>query len=174
MSGHIALQENAHSSSTNARTIPILGHNSVVRIAFLAICCVMVSMTAFSQTTPYVQTNIVSDLAGTASVTDPTLINPWGVSVGPAIWIDAAGSGLVKVDTSAGATVLPNVTIPAASDATANGSPSGTVYNSAGTGFNLPGSTSAFSLLDQLLCERLDRRRPVELLCSRITEVDPA
>jgi len=31
-----------------------------------------------------------------------------------------------------------------------------------------------FSLLDQLLCERLDCRRPVELLGSRVTEVDPA
>jgi hypothetical protein len=35
-------------------------------------------------------------------------------------------------------------------------------------------SLRPFSLLDQLLCERLDRRRPMELLCSRITEVDPA
>ena len=31
-----------------------------------------------------------------------------------------------------------------------------------------------FSSLDHLLCERLDRCRPMELLCSRITEVDPA
>jgi hypothetical protein len=46
----------------------------------------------------YVQTNIISGTPGAAAVTDPTLINPWGVSVGPAIWIDAAGSGLVKVD----------------------------------------------------------------------------
>ena len=35
-------------------------------------------------------------------------------------------------------------------------------------------SLRPFSLLDQLLCERLDRRRPMELLCSRIAEVDPA
>src|SRR5579863_2310390 len=30
-----------------------------------------------------------------------------------------------------------------------------------------------FSLLDHLLCERLDRRRPMKLSCSRTTEVDP-
>jgi hypothetical protein len=35
-------------------------------------------------------------------------------------------------------------------------------------------SLRPFWLLDQLPCERLDRRRPMELLCSRITEVDPA
>src|ERR1700761_4932336 len=29
------------------------------------------------------------------------------------------------------------------------------------------------SLLDQLLCERLDRRRHMELFCSRIAEVNP-
>jgi uncharacterized protein (TIGR03118 family) len=97
----------------------------------------------------YVQTNIISDGGPgsvAAQVTDPTLINPWGVSVGPAIWIDKAGSGSVAIDTAAGAIAvpsLPSVTIPAAASATVQGSPSGTVYNSAGTGFNLPGSTSA-------------------------------
>jgi uncharacterized protein (TIGR03118 family) len=119
-------------------------------MAILAICCVMLSATAMAQTTTYVQTNIISDMPGTASVTDPTMINPWGVSVGPAIWIDAAGSGLVKVDTAAGAIVLPNVTIPAALETSAHGSPSGTVYNSAGTGFNLPDATSALFLFGTL------------------------
>jgi uncharacterized protein (TIGR03118 family) len=101
----------------------------------------------------YVQTNIISDGGPgsvAAQVTDPTLINPWGVSVGPAIWIDKVGSGSVAIDTAAGAIAvpsLPSVTIPAAASTTAQGSPSGTVYNSAGTGFNLPGSTSAASFL---------------------------
>src|ERR1700733_5770962 len=138
MWGHIAFQRDAHLSSTNVHTTSTSRHKPVIRLAILPICCAILTATAMAQTTTYVQTNIISDLPGTASVTDPTLLNPWGVSVGPAIWIDAAGSGLVKVDTSAGATVLPNVTIPAASEASANGSPSGTVYNNAGTGFNLP------------------------------------
>jgi uncharacterized protein (TIGR03118 family) len=77
------------------------------------------------------------------------LINPWGVSVGPAIWIDKTGSGSVAVDTAAGKIVIPPVTIPAAS-ASAQGTPSGTVYNNAGTGFNLPGSTSALFLFGTL------------------------
>ena len=52
----------------------------------------------------------------------------------------------MAIDTAAGAIAvpsLPSVTIPAAASTTVQGSPSGTVYNSAGTGFNLPGSTSA-------------------------------
>ena len=100
----------------------------------------------------YVQTNIISDGGPgsvSALVTDSTLINPWGVSVGPAIWIDKAGSGSVAVDTAAGKIVIPAVTIPAAS-ASAQGTPSGTVYNNAGTGFNLPGSTSALFLFGTL------------------------
>jgi uncharacterized protein (TIGR03118 family) len=145
MSGHLAFQGSAYSSNFHVRTTPTPKHISFVGLAILAICCGMLSTTALAQTTTYVQTNIISDMPGTASVTDPTLINPWGVSVGPAIWIDATGSGLVKVDTVAGATVLPNVTVPSALESSTHGSPSGTVYNSAGTGFNLPdGSTGLF------------------------------
>jgi uncharacterized protein (TIGR03118 family) len=150
LSGHIALPGNAHSSNSNMRAPRISNYNSVAGIAFLAICFVARTVTAQAQTSTFVQTNIISDVPGTASVTDPTLNNPWGVSVGPAIWIDAPGSGLVKVDTAAGATVIPSVTIPAASSTAAHGSPSGTVYNSAGTGFNIPGNTSALFLFGTL------------------------
>ena len=148
MSGSIALFWNAHSSGSNVRLTP--KHNSAASVAFLTACLAISSMTAHAQTSTYVQNNIISDVPGAASVTDPTLINPWGVSVGPAIWIDAPGSGSVKVDTAAGATVIPSVTIPAASSTTAHGSPSGTVYNSTGTGFNIPGSTSALFLFGTL------------------------
>jgi uncharacterized protein (TIGR03118 family) len=113
------------------------------------------SIGALAQTSStYVQTNIISDGATVkALVTDPTLINPWGVSVGPAIWIDKAGSGSVAVDTAAGtiaAPSLPSVTIPAAAPAPAQGSPSGTVYNSNSAIFDIPGSTSALFLFGTL------------------------
>jgi hypothetical protein len=109
------------------------------------------SIGALAQTSStYVQTNIISDGATVqALVTDPTLINPWGVSVGPAIWIDKAGSGSVAVDTSAGTVAvssLPSVRIPAAASTSAHGSPSGTVYNSNSAIFDIPGSTSALFL----------------------------
>jgi uncharacterized protein (TIGR03118 family) len=109
------------------------------------------SIGALAQTSStYVQTNIISDGATVqALVTDPTLIDPWGVSVGPAIWIDKAGNGSVAVDTAAGivaASSLPFVTIPAAASTSAPGSPSGTVYNGNSAIFDVPGSTSALFL----------------------------
>jgi uncharacterized protein (TIGR03118 family) len=112
----------------------------------------LLSIGALAQTSStYLQTNIISDGATVkALVTDPTLINPWGVSVGPAIWIDAAGHGSVAVDSAAGATLLSAVTIPAAASASAQGSPSGTVYNSNNAIFDIPGSTSALFLFGTL------------------------
>src|SRR3984957_13668023 len=108
------------------------------------------SIGALAQTSStYVQTNIISD-GGPGSVpalvTDPTLINPWGVSVGPAIWIDKAGNGTVAIDTAAGTAAvqsLPSVTIPAAASTSAHGSPSGTVFNSNNAIFDIPGSTTS-------------------------------
>jgi uncharacterized protein (TIGR03118 family) len=113
------------------------------------------SIVALAQTSStYVQTNIISDGATVqALVTDPTMINPWGVSVGPAIWIDKADSGSVAVDTAAGTAAvpsLPSVTIPAAASTSAHGSPSGTVYNSNSDIFDIPGSTSALFLFGTL------------------------
>jgi hypothetical protein len=108
-----------------------VGKNWFYPVVLVALTGVL-SIGSLAQTSStYVQTNIISDGATVkALVTDPTLINPWGVSVGPAIWIDKAGSGSVAVDTLAGANavpLLPSVTIPAAAPAPAQGSPSGTV-----------------------------------------------
>lgn len=133
---------------------PIANKNRFRPGAVLALSGIF-SIGALAQTSStYVQTNIISDGATVkALVTDPTLINPWGVSVGPAIWIDKAGSGSVAVDTAAGtiaAPSLPSVTIPAAAPAPAQGSPSGTVYNSNNAIFDIPGGTSALFLFGTL------------------------
>jgi len=130
------------------------GNNWFYPVVLVALTGVLSIGTLAQTSSTYVQTNIISDGATVkATVTDPTLINPWGVSVGPAIWIDKAGSGSVAVDTAAGAIAvpsLPSVTIPAAAPAPAQGSPSGTVYNSNNAIFDIPGSTSALFLFGTL------------------------
>jgi uncharacterized protein (TIGR03118 family) len=104
---------------------------------------------ALAQSGSYTQTNIVSDGSVPAQKTDPTLINPWGVSIGPAIWIDTAGTGVTLVDDASGNNVF-SVTIPPAVSSEKNGSPAGTVFNTDTTAFTIPGSGSALFLFGTL------------------------
>ena len=111
----------------------------------LACCC----RRLLAQSGSYTQTNIVSDGSVAAQKTDPTLINPWGVSIGPAFWIDTAGTGFSLVDDASGNKQF-SVTIPPAVLTEKNGSPAGTVFNADATVFNIPGSGSAQFLFGNL------------------------
>jgi hypothetical protein len=46
--------------------------------------------------TAYHQTNLVSDLPGRAAITDPNVVNPWGLVAGPTtpLWSNDNGTGL--------------------------------------------------------------------------------
>ncbi|MGJ6964421.1 TIGR03118 family protein [Streptosporangium sp. G11] len=50
-------------------------------------------------------TNLVSDVSGRAAVTDPTLVNPWGLAMGKTLWVSAAGTGLATVYSGGAGTV---------------------------------------------------------------------
>ncbi len=87
------------------------------------------------------QTNLVSDLPGVALVRDPNLVNPWGISEssGSPFWIsdnNAGVSTLYNVPGTSNTPVSINnlvVSIPTPGDPTgANGTPTGTVFNSDG------------------------------------------
>jgi uncharacterized protein (TIGR03118 family) len=92
------------------------------------------------------QTNLVSDLPGTAAVTDPNLVNPWGISESSAspFWIsdnNAGVSTLYQVPGASNAPVSINplvVNIPTPVDPT-GGTPTGTVFNLATGGFKVSG-----------------------------------
>jgi uncharacterized protein (TIGR03118 family) len=47
----------------------------------------------------YVQHNLVSDIPGLAPITDPHLVNPWGMSAGPTspLWISDNGTGITTL-----------------------------------------------------------------------------
>lgn len=77
----------------------------------------------------YVQTNLISDIPGVARITDPNLVNPWGMAAGPAtpLWIADNGMDVSTLYTGGihGSipVVLPLVvTIP-------GGAPTGIVFN---------------------------------------------
>jgi uncharacterized protein (TIGR03118 family) len=94
----------------------------------------------------YVQTNLTSDLAGTALNQDPQLQNPWGLaaSAQSPFWVSDNSDGLSTLYNSAGQPQPPGttpptsplqVTIPTATAGVA-GTPTGIVANSLG-GFNV-------------------------------------
>jgi uncharacterized protein (TIGR03118 family) len=91
----------------------------------------------------YVQTNLVSDIAGVARITDPHLVNPWGMSASPTspIWVSDNGTNVSTLYAGAvGGTALKPaalvVKIP-------GGAPSGQVFNATANWVIRSGSHSA-------------------------------
>jgi len=86
----------------------------------------------------FVQTNLVSDQPGVAQVTDPNLVNPWGLipsSTGP-WWVSDNATGLSTLYTGAGSINPLVVAVPPPAGAPAGlvPAPTGIVFNS-GTDF---------------------------------------
>ena len=95
--------------------------------------------------TRYVQTNLVSDQPGRAQLTDPALVNAWGLAAGPAspLWVSDNGTDVSTLYTGAtnGGPVMAVplvVSIP-------GGAPTGQVFNPT-SGFVLPNGSPAFFL----------------------------
>lgn len=99
-----------------------------------------------SPTNAYVQTNLVSDIAGRAARQDTNLVNAWGLartSTGP-WWVNSAGKGLSLLYNGSGGTVPLVVTVPPAPGNPAPSSPTGIVYNPT-TSFQIaPGRAGIF------------------------------
>jgi uncharacterized protein (TIGR03118 family) len=87
-----------------------------------------------------VQTNLVSDIPGMATTTDPLLINPWGVSFSgnSPFWVSNNNSGTSTIYDGQGNPQPPGttpptaplqVTIPTAPGGAPPGAPTGTVFN---------------------------------------------
>ena len=95
----------------------------------------------------YNQTNLVSNTSGVAPVTDPDLINPWGMSRGSGSpwWVSDNGTGLATLYNGAGAKQSLVVKIPAAVSGQ-QGTPTGTIFNGSSTDFLLGPSHPAVFL----------------------------
>jgi uncharacterized protein (TIGR03118 family) len=98
----------------------------------------------------YTQVNLVANASGVAPVTDPHLVNPWGLSRSSSSpwWISDNGTGLSTLYNGAGTINPLVVTIPKAnpnSKTFPNGTPTGTIANASPTDFLLaPGAPAAF------------------------------
>ncbi|HMF52967.1 MAG TPA: hypothetical protein VK593_01360, partial [Edaphobacter sp.] len=81
----------------------------------------------------YTQVNLVSNVSGVAPVTDPQLVNPWGLSRGSATpwWVSDEANGLSTLYNGAGAKQSLVVTIPKSdpnNPAFPTGTPTGTIF----------------------------------------------
>lgn len=84
------------------------------------------------------QTNLVSDQPGVATITDPNLVNPWGLSHGPTtpVWASDNGTNVSTLYTGdVGATPVSKVPLTVSIP---DGAPSGQVFNDT-TEFAVPG-----------------------------------
>src|SRR5260370_28490789 len=85
---------------------------TVLRFAVSTALMLIMGANCFGQ--HYTQTNLVSNAPGIAPVTDPQLINPWGVSRGSGSpwWISDNATGLSTLYNGAGANQSLIITIP--------------------------------------------------------------
>ena len=124
---------------------------SLATIASLAIF-----MGPVAQAQNYTQVNLVANTSGVAPVTDPHLINPWGLSRNSSSpwWVSDNGSGFSTLYNGPGAITPLVVTIPKEnpnSKTFPTGTPTGTIANTSPTDFLLAAGDPAdflFSTLD--------------------------
>jgi uncharacterized protein (TIGR03118 family) len=95
----------------------------------------------------FTETDLVSNISGRAAVTDPNLVNAWGLSrsSGSPWWTSDNGTGLSTLYTGAGVTQGLVVTVPTGDiNKASTGTPTGTIFNGT-TDFNLaPGKPALF------------------------------
>jgi uncharacterized protein (TIGR03118 family) len=108
-----------------------------VAIAAAVFCTAAVPAQAAPKDSRFVQINAVSDRPGMAAITDPLLVNPWGLALSPTspLWVSNNGTGSSTLYRGGGGTTP---FAKAALEVTvANGGPTGQVFN--GTqGFQVP------------------------------------
>ena len=104
----------------------------------------------------YVQHNLVSDVPGTADVTDPNLVNPWGISISATspFWVSNNRKGNSTLYNGSGTITPLVVAVPSAAGAGQTGTPTGQVNNSTTTAFLLAngrGASFIFSTEDGVI-----------------------
>ena len=113
----------------------------------LALAPVAFGQTAVQPPPQYQLTDLVSNVGGGAAVTDPNLVNPWGVSrsSGGPWWVSDNGTGLSTLYSGVGAVQGLVVTIPPADPAVnKTGSPTGTIFNGTPNFTLAPGKPAIF------------------------------
>src|SRR5258708_11330956 len=147
-SGITCLSRCSHSEHRNCGCKGDLQMKTSLRFGISAVLVGIMGAACFGQR--YTQTNLVSNTAGAAPVTDPKLINSWGLSrsSGSPWWISDNATGISTLYDGAGVKQSLVVTIPPADPTNKNtptGSPTRTIFNGSQTDFLLaPGKPAVF------------------------------
>jgi len=92
--------------------------------AVIAACAVLPAAAQAGSATRYRQTNLVSNIPGLAQLTDPNLVNPWGMAAGPntPLWVADNGADVATLYQDTVSALPLVVSIP-------DGAPTGQVFN---------------------------------------------
>ena len=112
------------------------------RVMLTATLGISVSTVVFASSIGFVQTNLASDVPGAAAVTDPNLVNAWGIAASATspFWIGANGSGTSVLYNGLGVKQGLTVSIPG------DGSVTGVLFSNIAGKFN--GDTFLFASED--------------------------
>jgi uncharacterized protein (TIGR03118 family) len=124
-----------------------------LRFTASAVLALIMGTTCFGQ--HYTQTNLVSNASGVAPVTDPQLINPWGISRGSGSpwWVSDNATGLSTLYNGAGAKQSLIVSVPPADPNNKNtptGTPTSTIFNGSQKDFLLAPAKPALFLFSTI------------------------
>jgi uncharacterized protein (TIGR03118 family) len=124
------------------------GHGKILGTA-IALAALGLCSKGYCDRFDFVQTNLVSDIPGEAAITDPSLVNPWGITASPTspFWISDNGTGVSTLYTGTGAKIPLTVTIPTPPSDTSPAAPTGTVFNGT-TDFNVAANSPAHFIFD--------------------------
>src|SRR5256714_3329980 len=118
----------------------------IVAISFALALSAMLCLAKSVSAQHYQQTNLVSDVPGMAAVTDPHLVNPWGITRSQTSpwWVADNGTGVSTLYTGTGQMLSLVVTIPPPPGGTPPSAPTGIVFNGS-SDFNVaPGKPARF------------------------------
>ncbi|HLJ94654.1 MAG TPA: TIGR03118 family protein [Gemmataceae bacterium] len=118
--------------------------------ALLVLMAVPSALSLCRADTVYQQTNLVSDIQGLAQVTDPSLVNPWGVSFSGTspFWVSDTGKNLATLYVVNASGVSKNA-LEVAVPTTGSGpqGPTGQVFNSTASDFVIPADNAKASFI---------------------------
>ncbi len=118
----------------------------VLGICGMSVLPAMAASSARAASGTYLQTNLISDGAISATTTDPNLLNAWGITSFPGgpFWISDNNSGLSTLYDGLGNIISLVVHIPAPAGLSANGgTPTGIVAQTNPTLFLIPGTSDS-------------------------------